>query len=81
VRGPVFITGHRGLLGTALRRAWSGREIITAERAELDLRDAAAVEAFIATRKPAVIIHAAARNAGVQVHANRGPGRQSPRAC
>jgi GDP-L-fucose synthase len=67
VSGAVFVTGHRGLLGSALLRALAGREIITATRAELDLRDAAAVEQFIAARKPATIIHAAARNAGVLV--------------
>ena len=74
VNGPVFITGHSGLLGSALVRALAGCEIITATRAELDLRDAAAVEQFIAEKKPATIIHAAARNAGVLVHLRQPTG-------
>lgn len=72
--GPVFITGHRGLLGSALLRALSGREVIIAGRGELDLRDAAAVERFIAEKKPATVIHAAARNAGVMVHVKQPVG-------
>jgi len=68
VNGPVFVTGHRGLLGSALRHALSGREVLTASRGELDLRGAAAVRAFIGDHKPAVILHAAARNAGIALH-------------
>ena len=68
MNGPVFITGHRGLLGSALIRALAGRDIITATRAELDLRDAAAVEQFISERRPTGVIHAAAKNGGVGLH-------------
>ena len=66
--GPVFITGHRGLLGSALLRASEGRKVITATRAELDLCDGDAVAEFIHDQKPAAIIHAAARNGGVALH-------------
>jgi GDP-L-fucose synthase len=68
VSESVFVTGHRGLLGSALVRALAGREVITAERGELDLRDAGAVEKFVARRRPSAIIHAAARNGGLMLH-------------
>ena len=68
--GKIFVTGHRGLLGSALRRALSGSgcEVITAGREQLDLRDSAAVSAFLNQHRPAAIIHAAARNGGLLLH-------------
>ena len=68
VSGPLFITGHAGLAGSALRRAMPGRDIITASRGELDLKNADAVAAFLQHHRPSAIIHAAARNAGITLH-------------
>lgn len=68
VNGSVFVTGHRGLLGSALVRAMTDREVITADRGELDLRNGEAVERFLAERRPDAIIHAAARNGGILLH-------------
>ncbi len=68
VSGSLFITGHAGLVGSALRRAMPGRDIITASRGELDLRNADAVTAFLHDHRPSAIIHAAARNAGITLH-------------
>jgi GDP-L-fucose synthase len=70
VNGPVFVTGHRGLLGSALLRALSGREVLTATRGDLDLRNGEAVARFIAQHRPSAIIHAAARNGGLMLHQN-----------
>lgn len=67
----VWITGHRGLLGTALRKRFSGDELITASRAELDLTDRSAVDKFIAARCPDIVIHAAARVGGPKVLAEK----------
>jgi GDP-L-fucose synthase len=67
---PLWITGHTGLLGRELvsQAAAEGAAVLTAPRAELDLRDAAAVRFFIRQHQPAAVIHAAARNAGFPVH-------------
>jgi nucleoside-diphosphate-sugar epimerase len=64
----VFLAGHTGMVGSAvLRRLISdgGNDIITATRAELDLRDQTAVKAFIKVRRPDLIILAAAKVGGI----------------
>ncbi|MGE3309530.1 MAG: GDP-L-fucose synthase family protein [Limisphaerales bacterium] len=67
----IFVAGHRGMVGSALvrclQRAQATR-ILTRSRSELDLGDAAAVEAFFQTERPEVAIIAAARVGGI--HAN-----------
>lgn len=67
----VFIAGHRGMVGSALVRALEKRgcgNILKASRQECDLVSQAAVDDFIATRKPEVVIVAAAKVGGI--HAN-----------
>ncbi|MFD2255867.1 GDP-L-fucose synthase family protein [Luteolibacter algae] len=66
----VFISGHRGMVGSALvRKAESlGLDILTATRAELDLTDQAAVFSFLEKNKPDTVIIAAAKVGGI--HAN-----------
>ena len=67
----VFITGHRGMVGSALVRALTKqgcKKIITASRKECDLLRQQDVEAFIGANKPDVIIVAAAKVGGI--HAN-----------
>ncbi len=67
----IFVAGHRGMVGSALVRCLTrhgARHILTRSRAELDLCDAAAVEAFYASERPEVVILAAARVGGI--HAN-----------
>jgi GDP-L-fucose synthase len=67
----VYIAGHRGLVGAALRRCCERRgfrQLLLRERAELDLRDAAAVERFFATTRPEYVLLAAATVGGI--HAN-----------
>jgi GDP-L-fucose synthase len=66
-----YVAGHRGMVGSALTRALkrAGCEnLITATSAELDLRDQVATREFISTRRPDVILIAAARVGGI--HAN-----------
>lgn len=67
----IFITGHRGLAGSAIMRRCElqgFRHIIVRPRAELDLRDQAAVNAFFAEERPDYVFHAAGVVGGI--HAN-----------
>ncbi len=67
----IYVAGHRGMVGSALVRALESRggvRIITSARAETDLTRQAEVEAFIAARKPELVIVAAAKVGGI--HAN-----------
>ncbi len=69
--GPVFVAGHRGLVGGAIvRRLQAAGDVRLALRtsAELDLRDARAVDAFFAEVRPSQVYLAAARVGGI--HAN-----------
>ena len=63
----VWVAGHRGMVGSAIvrRLAREDCEIVTATRAELDLKDPAAVRAFVADRKPDAIFMAAAKVGGI----------------
>ena len=68
----IFVTGHGGMVGSAVLRALARSEteweILTRFRAELDLCDQSAVDAFIESEKPGFIINAAGRVGGI--HAN-----------
>lgn len=66
----VFVAGHRGMVGAALvrRLATEDCEIVVLERREGDLRDQAAVRAFMADRRPDAVILAAARVGGIQAN-------------
>ena len=67
----LFLTGHRGMVGTALAREAARRggvEVLTASRRALDLRDQAATFAFLEANRPDVVVIAAARVGGI--HAN-----------
>ena len=68
----IFITGHRGMVGSAILRAYQKAdgddEYILAPRNDLDLLNQSAVDQFIESKKPDVIINAAAKVGGI--HAN-----------
>ena len=67
----LFISGHRGMVGSALVREAARRggfDTITATRSELDLCDQRAVFDFLAREKPDAVIVAAAKVGGI--HAN-----------
>lgn len=68
---PIFIAGHKGLVGSAIvRRLTAGgyARLLTVDRAALDLRDGPAVDAWFARERPAGVILAAAKVGGI--HAN-----------
>jgi len=67
----LFISGHRGMVGSALVREAARRggfELLTATREQLDLCDQAAVFAHLAAQRPDIVIIAAAKVGGI--HAN-----------
>ncbi len=64
----VYVAGHRGLVGSAVCRELAARgyaHVATATRAELDLRDAPAVDRFFAAERPEYVVLAAARVGGI----------------
>ncbi len=66
--GPIFVAGHRGLVGSAVERelrAQGHANLLLRTSAELDLRDQAAVAAFFAAERPAYVVLAAARVGGI----------------
>ncbi|MDQ6965237.1 MAG: NAD-dependent epimerase/dehydratase family protein, partial [Mariprofundales bacterium] len=68
---PIFVAGHRGLVGSALLRTLQNRgysNLLLRTSVELDLRDAGAVDTFFAQEQPQLVILAAARVGGI--HAN-----------
>jgi GDP-L-fucose synthase len=70
-RDSIFVAGHRGLVGAAICRALrtAGQpEPIVRDRAQLDLTDAAAVDAFFAAEQPAQVYLAAARVGGIRAN-------------
>ncbi len=71
---PIYVAGHRGMVGSAIvRRLEAGGygHILTATRAELDLRDRRAVDAFLAATRPAYIFVAAAKVGGIFANATQ----------
>jgi GDP-L-fucose synthase len=60
----LFITGHRGMVGSALVREAARRdgvETLVASREVVDLCDQAAVFGFLAGYRPEIVIVAAAK--------------------
>ena len=67
----IFVTGHRGMVGSALvRRLHAGgyTRILTAPRAELDLLDQHAVHDFLLRERPDYLFIAAAKVGGIQAN-------------
>jgi GDP-L-fucose synthase len=65
---PIFIAGHRGLVGSAIHRELirlGYTNLITRTRAELDLLDNAKVNAFFAKNRPKHVVLAAAKVGGI----------------
>ncbi len=67
----IFVAGHRGLVGSAIVRrleATGRRGSVVRARTELDLTDAAAVDAFFTDEQPTHVILAAAKVGGIKAN-------------
>ncbi len=72
LRGTLYVAGHTGLVGSACMRRFAGREelrLVTATRAQLDLRDASAVEQFLQRERPDAVVMACGRVGGIWANA------------
>jgi GDP-L-fucose synthase len=70
---PIYVAGHRGLAGSAMWRRLESEgftNLIGATSKELDLTDRDATFAFMAERKPAVVVLAAARVGGIMANSS-----------
>ncbi|MDQ6951825.1 MAG: GDP-L-fucose synthase [Mariprofundales bacterium] len=68
---PIFVAGHRGLVGSALVRALQRQgftNLLLRTSSELDLCDGRAVDAFFSEHQPVAVLLAAAKVGGI--HAN-----------
>ncbi|NMJ42855.1 GDP-L-fucose synthase [Roseomonas sp. JC162] len=63
----IYVAGHRGMVGSACARRLTaeGAEVVTSDRASVDLRRQAEVEDFMAEAKPDAVIVAAAKVGGI----------------
>jgi GDP-L-fucose synthase len=69
----IFVAGHRGMVGSALMRrleAEAFSNIVTRERAQLDLADQAAVAKFFEEERPDIVIVAAAKVGGIKANSD-----------
>src|SRR5437764_2492274 len=67
----IFVAGDRGMVGSALMRrleAEAFSNVVTRERAQLDLTDESAVAKFFAEEKPDIVILAAAKVGGIKAN-------------
>jgi GDP-L-fucose synthase len=68
----VFVCGHGGMVGAAIMRRLAGEDcgVLTAARAELDLKNQAAVDRWMIDNRPQAVFLAAARVGGILANAN-----------
>ena len=67
----IFVAGHRGLVGSALFRKLTKEgftNLVTRERAQLDLRNETEVDRFFEQEKPAFVVLAAAKVGGIKAN-------------
>ena len=70
----VYVAGHRGMVGAAIRRRLEedGHNLILRTSAELDLRDKAATDAFFEAERPDYVFIAAAKVGGILANDTQG---------
>ena len=68
LRARIYVAGHRGLVGSAVKRALVNRgcqQLVTREHAELELTDADQVRRFFRAERPDLVILCAAKVGGI----------------
>lgn len=68
---PVYIAGHRGLVGSALVRRFQSEgftNLLVRSHSELDLMDRAATFDFVLESRPQIVIDAAAKVGGIMAN-------------
>lgn len=68
---PIYIAGHRGLVGSALVRQFEAEgftNLLVRPHGQLDLMDRAATFDFVLEAKPQIVIDAAARVGGIMAN-------------
>ena len=74
VAAPIFVAGHRGLVGSAVVRRLEREgftNLLTASREELDLRDQAAVDRWFDTHRPEYVFLVAGTVGGIWANSRR----------
>ena len=63
----IFIAGHGGMVGSAIKRQLEARgiDLIACSRSQVDLRDQHAVRAFMQKERPEAVVLAAAKVGGI----------------
>jgi len=63
----IWVAGHKGMVGSAIARCLTkqGDEVLKADRETVDLRNRAAVEAWLRENRPEAIVLAAAKVGGI----------------
>lgn len=70
----LYLAGHTGLVGSALRRRLAGQsryDVVVATRADVDLLHQAAVEAWLSRVRPDAVLIAAGRVGGILANSRR----------
>ncbi len=71
LQSPIFIAGHRGMVGSAIcRRLQQEKDIqvLTKPRSELDLTDEIKVTEFFEKERPQTVVYASAKVGGIQAN-------------
>jgi GDP-L-fucose synthase len=71
---PIYVAGHAGLVGSAVARrlrAGGFTNVLTAARAELDLRDQTAVDRWFAANRPEYVVLVAGTVGGIMANSTR----------
>lgn len=71
---PIFVAGHRGLVGSAIVRRLEEEgftRVLTATRHEMDLRNQQQVNDWFASERPQFVFHAAGTVGGIHANATR----------
>ncbi|RYF61211.1 MAG: GDP-L-fucose synthase [Comamonadaceae bacterium] len=72
-RQKLFVAGHRGLVGTAVRKALQHDEcyeLVTRSHAQLDLEDFRATREFFMDERPELVVMSAAKVGGILANNN-----------